>query len=116
MELSFLMDEDTEEQLAEFLQLDGHDVERVVEVPELGPGSNDADVQAYAQRTDRIIVTYDNDHIERIDDPSTHSGVFFCVKQELDSYTIREIIQAIVDHYDSKASMKPVVYVSENWL
>ena len=55
--LDTLLDEDTSEELAERLREQGHDVERVVEIRELGDGVDDGDVHNYAEKHDRVILT-----------------------------------------------------------
>jgi predicted nuclease of predicted toxin-antitoxin system len=37
-----------------------HDAERVVDVTGLGLGSDDREIVAYAEREDRLLVTYDD--------------------------------------------------------
>jgi predicted nuclease of predicted toxin-antitoxin system len=56
-----LLDEMTEGRLAEYLAKMGHDVERVVDCPALGPGTDDGDIVAYAEREERLLVTADDD-------------------------------------------------------
>jgi len=75
MDIRFLLDEDTEEQLATKLQKAGYDAVRVVNVDALGPGSDDTEVRDYARKTGRIIITYDDDLLSL--DPDSHPGVFF---------------------------------------
>ena len=53
----------TEGRLAEYLAKMGHDVERVVDCPALGPGTDDGDVVAYAEREERLLVTADDDFL-----------------------------------------------------
>lgn len=76
MELHLLLDEDTDRDLAEKLRHAGHDVNRVVEVSELGPGTPDEMIRSDAHETDRILITHDSDHISVGSDDSV--DVFFC--------------------------------------
>jgi predicted nuclease of predicted toxin-antitoxin system len=64
-----LLDEMTEGSLAEYLQKMGHDVERVVECPKLGPETDDSLVVAYAERENRLLVTADDDFLTEHDEP-----------------------------------------------
>lgn len=114
MLLSFLLDEDTERELAAKLSRAGHDVERVVEVDGLGPGTDDPDVRAYARREDRIIFTYDDHHVAA--PYSDHAGVFYCPNQRLEVFTVYRIVSTLLDRYDTRADLPSIVYVSENWL
>jgi len=47
---SLLFDEDTEAKFARLCEKDDHNVERVVDVSELGRGSTDREVRRYAPR------------------------------------------------------------------
>lgn len=114
MELRLLLDEDTERRLAEYLENGGHDVERVVDVGDLGPGAKDVEVREYARQTDRILVTHDDDHDSV--SPTEHAGVFYCPNQRLSSFDVYRIIDAITSSYPSVDSMQPVVYLTESWL
>lgn len=114
MLLPFLLDEDTERELAAKLSQAGHDVERVVNVDELGPGTDDPDIRAYARQRNRIIFTYDDHHVTA--PYSDHAGVFYCPNQRLEVFTIYRIVSTLLTHYDTRAELPPVVYVSENWL
>lgn len=90
MQLRFLLDEDTERELATKLSRSGHDIERVVENAELGTGVTDDAVRAFARRTDRIIVTHDDDHVAV--SPECHAGVFYGTDQRLTSFQLFRII------------------------
>lgn len=63
MSFSLLLDEMTEAALAEYCDKLGHDVERVVDVPDLGAGSDDTEIVAYTEREHRLLVTYDDDFL-----------------------------------------------------
>jgi len=112
--LSLLFDEDTEQRLARLCKKDGHDVERVVEVPELGDGTEDPDVREYAKREDRILVGHDDDHVGV--DRSTHAGVFHVPNQRLSAFEVYRIISAVCDAYGSPKDLPEIVYLTENWL
>lgn len=114
MGLRFLLDEDTERDLAQKLRHAGHDVERVVEADELGTGATDGEVRAYARRTDRILVTHDDDHVSVL--PDEHAGVFYGPNQRLSSFTLFQIIQQIANQHRSPDEMAPVVYLTEKWI
>lgn len=114
MQLRLLLDEDTERRLAEYLENGNHEVERVVDVDELGAGATDAEVRAYARRDDRIVVTHDDDYDSV--PPDEHAGVFYCPNQRLSSFEIYRIIESVASSYPSVDVMQPVVYLTENWL
>lgn len=115
MAVAFLLDEDTEKQLAVLLEEEGHNVERVVAVDELGAGSNDEEVRAYAKRTDRIIVTYDDHHIAV---PNTeHAGVFYCPTQQTQTYVVLQVIEAVLSYYADRNTLPAVIFLSpDTWL
>lgn len=114
MWLRFLLDEDTERDLAQKLHHAGHDVERVVEADELGTGTTDEEVRAYARRTDRILVTHDDDHVAV--PPDEHAGVFYGPNQRLSSFTLFQIIQRVAKQYRSPDEISPVVYLTKQWI
>lgn len=61
-----LLDEDTAARLDDRLSNRGHDVQRVVDVDELGPGTDDDVVLWYAMQAERVIVTYDEGFFQRL--------------------------------------------------
>ena len=113
MQIRLLLDEDTERELATKLRRAGHDVERVVEVVELGTGATDDDVREYARRSDHIIVTHDDDHVavQPVD-----YRIFYVPNQRLTAFQIFRIIQCVTKLYPEREAMPPVVYLTEDWL
>jgi predicted nuclease of predicted toxin-antitoxin system len=53
-------DDSTEARSAHYFVKLEHDAERVVDVTGLGLGSDDREIVAYAEREDRLLVTYDD--------------------------------------------------------
>ena len=113
MSLRLILDQNTERQLSEKLRKAGHDVERVVTVPELGEGAEDEEILSYAEQHDRIVVTYDSDFTTV--SPDAHAGVFFIPDQRLSSYEVFSIIQAVDGYYGSHDAMRPVVFLTTDW-
>lgn len=115
MAVAFLLDEDIERRLVTLLENDGYEVERVVDVDELGPGSDDDEVRVYAKRTGRIIVTYDDHHITV---PGTeHAGVFYCPTQQTQTHIVFRVIKEVLDFYSNRDGLPPVIFLSpDNWL
>lgn len=112
--LPLLFDEDTEAKFAKLCEKDGHDVERVVDVSELGRGAKDAEVRRYAHSTDRIVVTHDDDYVgeTRVDGDST----FYAPNQRLSAFERYRILSAVCDAVSSAEELPPVVYLTEEWL
>ncbi|WP_324759529.1 DUF5615 family PIN-like protein [Haloarcula sp. GH36] len=75
MQVSFLLDENIAAPLADKLDKAGHDVERVVDVSELGEGVDDTAIRLYAVENSQVIVTSDDDFVQIPAD--SHSGVFY---------------------------------------
>jgi len=75
MQVSLLLDENIAAPLADKLDKSGHDVERVVNVRELGDGVDDTTIRRYAVREGRLIVTSDDDVVRMSAD--SHRGVFY---------------------------------------
>lgn len=116
METTFrlLFDEDTGAKFAQLCSKEGHDVTRVVEIAELGAGTPDSEVRAYAASTDRILVTHDDDHTGV--DPGDHAGVFYAPSQRASAVKQYRIVSAIASSVDSVDDLPPVVYLTEDWL
>ena len=101
MGVSLLLDEMTEASLAEYCRKLGHDVERVVDVTELGPGSDDSEIVAYAEREGRILVTYDDDFLAG-HDALDRIGVLFQANDRTPPFETANIVDAIADHADQQ--------------
>jgi predicted nuclease of predicted toxin-antitoxin system len=94
----------------------GHDVVRVVTVPELGEGGTNEEIAAYAARTDRLVLTADDDflsgfeNIEQVD----------VLSQSDESLSADEVVSVVetIDQFlgHERAKGDPPVCVSENWL
>lgn len=112
--LPLLFDEDTEPELSRRCGADGHDVERVASVPDLGRGAGDATVRDYADRTGRIVVTHDKGFAKAV--ASSHRGVFYGPNQRLSAARYYRIVGAVCESYDSRAALPSTVYLTEDWL
>jgi len=75
------VDENIAAPLADKLDKAGHDVERVVNVSELGEGVDDTTICQYAVQEGRLIVTSDDDFVQMPAD--SHCGVFYVPDQSL---------------------------------
>lgn len=117
MPFRLLLDEMTEAGLADNCQQRGHDVQCVVEHPELGPGTDDADIVDYAERTDRLLVTYDADF------PASHEsldriGVLFQRDDRTPPFETATIIDAVADHVDQQQVVEndEPIHLTTDWL
>jgi hypothetical protein len=112
--LPLLFDEDTEAKFARLCEKDGHDVERVVDVSALSRGAKDAEVRRYANSTDRIVVTHDDDYVSetRADGDRT----FYAPNQRLSAFELYRMLSAICDAVSSAEELPAVVYLTEEWL
>lgn len=78
-------------------------------------GATDDEVRAYARRTDRILITHDDDdHVSVPHDQ--HAGVFYGPNQRLSSFTLFEIVQQVERQYSDSDGLPPIVYLTEEWL
>ena len=114
MQVSFLLDENIAAPLADKLDKAGHDVERVVNVSELGEGVDDTTIRLYAAEENRLIVTSDDDFIQMPTD--THSGVFYVPDQSLHPHELYHIVQRLVDVFPNREAMNTVTFVTTDWL
>ena len=114
MQVSLLLDENIAASLATKLDKAGHDVERVVEVNELGEGVDDAEICQYAVEEHRIIVTSDDDFVEL--PLNAHAGVFYVPDQSLPAHELYYIIQRVIEAFPDRETMETVTYITTDWL
>jgi len=74
MSWRILTDENVEPATRNYLKKLGHDIEHVVTVDALGQSVSDAEIAEYARRTDRVILTQDNDFFLRTRCEARHRG------------------------------------------
>lgn len=117
MAFRLLLDEMTEGSLADYCEKLGHDVDRVVDVPELGSGADNADVVAYARRADRLLVTYDDDFLAEYD-ALDRIGVLFQAADRTSPFETANVIDAVSEHLEQPAVVESdePVHLTANWL
>lgn len=113
MELRLVLDEDTERELATKLRAAGHDGNRVVEADKLEAGATDDEVRNYAQETERIIVTHDDDHI--VGRSESHV-VFYVPNQRMEAFQLFRVIQRVAEQFPENSAFPPVVFLTDDWL
>jgi predicted nuclease of predicted toxin-antitoxin system len=111
MSYRLLLDENVERSVATRLADDGHDVERVADVPELGKGTSDEQIAAYADENGRVLLTYDDDFV------TTEFGTPVCYvpDETVPGPELTAILRALDDHYP-QSELDGVVYLSTDWL
>jgi len=114
MQVSFLLDGNIAAPLADKLDKAGHDVERVVDVSELGEGVDDNTIRRYAVEEDRLIVTSDDDFVQMPAD--SHNGVFYVPNQSLPPHELYLIIQRVIEAFPNREAMETVTYITTDWL
>lgn len=114
MQVSFLLDENIAASLADKLDKAGHDVERVVDVNELGEGIDDTTIRLYAVQEGRVIVTSDDDFVQMPAD--SHSGVCYIPDQSLPPHELYYLIQRVVEAFPNREAMETVTYITTDWL
>jgi len=114
MQVAFLLDENIAAPLADKLDKAGHDVERVVDVDELGEGVDDTTIRLYAVQESRLIVTSDDDFVQMPAD--SHNGVFYVPDQSLPPHELFHIIQGVTEAFPSREAMDTVTYITSDWL
>lgn len=113
MGFRILADEHCERQMVERLAAKGHDVERVVDVPSLGPGSNDRRIASYARDDDRLVLTSDVDFLSEFD-ADDHAGVLFVPDDTLEAGRVVTIVSSIATYLEQD-QITDVVYVTDSW-
>ncbi|WP_458190271.1 DUF5615 family PIN-like protein [Haladaptatus sp. NG-WS-4] len=114
MSFRVLLDENVERQAMQMLTKMGHDTEMVVDVDELGPGTDDATIAAYAKREDRLVLTVDDDFLTEIDE-TDHAGVLFQVDDRLTAHEVASIVDVVATHLD-QSDIDGKIHISKNWL
>ncbi len=117
MTFRLLLDEMTEASLADYLEKLGHDVERVVEVSDLGGGSDDDEIVRYAEREDRLLVTYDDDFL--VDQEALSKvGVLYQPDDRTAPFETANIIDAVDGYVDQQQIVEHdgAFHLTENWL
>jgi len=114
MQVSFLLDENIAAPLADKLDKAGHDVERVVDVDELGEGVDDTTIRLYAVQEGRLIVTSDDDFVQI--SAASHSGVFYVPDQSLPPHELYHIIQCVLEAFPNREALNTVTYITPDWL
>jgi len=103
--LDALLDEDTSEELYHRLIDKGHDVERVVDIPELGDGVDDSVVHDYAEENDRVVITHDEGFFKRCMNSEGPFRLLWITKQQgFEPYEKVEMIEnalEVIEGYDS---------------
>ena len=112
-----LLDEMTEARLAEYCDTVGHDVVRVVDVPELGPGSDDADIVDHAERKNRLVVTTDDDFLTD-HDSLDRIGVLFQADDSIPPFETANIIDTISEHVEQQqvAERDEPFHLTTDWV
>ena len=98
MPYRLLLDENIEHEVIDRLEANGHDVQHVDSIPELGKGASDSDLAAYSLTADRTIVTYDDDFIERVP-PGEYRAVLFFEDDTLSAKAVAGIVHAMAMVY-----------------
>lgn len=111
MTFRILADEHCERKVVDYLRKEGHDVERVVDLSELGHGSSDAEIAAYARQENRLILTSDDDFLAEVD----YDGLLFQPDENMPAADVAAAISSISSHVDQN-EMTSELYVTDNWL
>lgn len=117
MSFRLLLDEMTEGTLAAYLSKMGHDVERVVEQPDLGPGTDDGAVVDYAERNERLLVTADDDYLTE-HDALDRIGILFQPNARLSAFDTANVVNEIDKLVDQEAIVEydEAYHVTDQWL
>jgi len=114
MSLRLLLDEMVEHEVMDRLTDFGHDVEHVDLNDELDKGSPDTRVGAYSIRTERILVTYDSDYVEQLEESD-----FFCVllfgDEDLSAKQVAQVVQNMSEVYP-ESRFRGLQKVGRNWI
>ncbi len=117
MVFRLLLDEMTEASLSEYCGELGHDVERVVEEPELGRGTSDTVVAEYAENQGRLLVTYDSDFLT--DTAAQRKiGVLYQPDDRTPPFETAKVIDAVEEHLEQRQVVdnSGAIHLTSRWL
>ncbi|WP_114577164.1 DUF5615 family PIN-like protein [Saliphagus sp. LR7] len=113
MSYRLLADENVELATITYLRKLGHDVERIGDSADLDFGSSDDEIAAYARRTDRLILTQDDDFFTSMDVEET-AGVLFQTDGTLSAREVGDIVDELSRYLDQLDVT--LEYVTDDWL
>lgn len=108
-----LADENVERATINYLRKLDHDVEWIGDIEELGLGSDDGSIAAYARERNRLVLTQDDDFFTQLNLDDT-AGVLFQKDQTLSAREVGDIVHELSQYVDQ--SDVTLEYVSRNWL
>lgn len=91
------------------LRSEGHTVERVVDVEDLGETATDSEICSYAESRDAVIVTNDAKDFEQFD---THPGIIIVPQTEL---TAGEVATAVARIERTVPTLSNLVLYATSW-
>jgi predicted nuclease of predicted toxin-antitoxin system len=114
MAYRLILDENVEHEVFHRLENYGHDVEHVDFVPELGKGTSDRPIARYSLDTDRVIVTYDDDFVLKIDEDD-YRAVRSVGDETLSTKQVADVVHAVTTAYPQE-ELDGLEYVGDEWL
>jgi predicted nuclease of predicted toxin-antitoxin system len=111
--LSFLLDEDMSQRVAEGLRRRGIDAISVYEIDRANRRVPDSEQLDHAAATGRVLVTYNRSDYQALDaqwraQGQTHAGILWCAERSIPRRAIGDLvraIEAVAAQYDSLAGM-----------
>lgn len=88
-------------------------MEWIGDVPELGLSATDEQITDYSRRSDRLVLTQDDDFFTRLQ-PTDTAGVLFQKNQRLSGTEVGDIVDEIARFVPQDEVV--LEYVSSNWL
>lgn len=113
MSYRVLCDENIELATTNYLQKLGHDVVRVGGVPELNEGDSDERLARYSRKTNRLVLTQDDDFLTEIS-PTETAGVLAQRDQSLSAREVGDIVEEMSTYLPQDELT--LEYVTEQWL
>jgi predicted nuclease of predicted toxin-antitoxin system len=114
MSLSLLLDEMVEHEVMHRLRKFGHDVEHVDLHDELTKGDSDRRLARYSLDTGRIVVTYDSDWAENLDESEFHCVLLFA-DETMSARNVSAVVHNMSNAYP-KSSFTGLQKTGREWL
>jgi len=114
MAVEFLLDEHVEPRVGHRLAAYGYDVVTVGSADGPGSGVDDETVAGYSGRTERVLVTYDDDFVTDLTADDFHCVVYFD-DTTLPADDVADVLHEMASSYP-ESEFRGVQYGSSDWL
>jgi len=114
MAVQFLLDEHVEPRVRHKLEAYGYDAETVGGADGLDLGDEDVTLGSYSRRTNRVIVTYDDDFVTGLE-RNDYYGVVYFEDSTVSARNVADILHEMASAYP-ESEFQRIQYGTSEWL